>query len=386
MTSPLTIGIDIRLIGKKRTGDEVVFFQLVRELIRRRDADTQYRLFTDETNDSRLAALRLKLEALGRSDVEIIPLSAKNRFSWNAYVLPWQLFRHPVDVFHSQYILPLFLPRDLKVVTHIHDVSFRAHPEWISVLDRFFLALLIPHTIRRSDAIIAVSAFTQSEILKWYPDAGKKVHVIENAAAEEWQQPVAEESAEKTLEKYGLKRGAYFVSSGTLQPRKNVAFLIQMFKQCQAQHTFPFKLALTGNPAGHNVDLAMVQVQDISVVFTGYVSDEELRILVACSRGFIFPSLYEGFGIPIEEALAVGVPVLASDIVAFREIGGDRIRYFDPLNLAQAVEILYTFSVAGSKESATESAASHREGVGCSWKKSARKLFSLYQEQGRSRA
>jgi hypothetical protein len=103
----ITVGIDIRLIGKQRTGDEVVFFQLVRELVRRQDSDIRYELFTDEQSADRLAALRSRLEALGRGDIEIISLPARNRFVWNGWVLPWRLFRHPIDVFHTQYILPL---------------------------------------------------------------------------------------------------------------------------------------------------------------------------------------------------------------------------------------------------------------------------------------
>ncbi len=376
--NPITVGIDIRLIGKERTGDEVVFFQLVRELIRRHDADVVYQLFTDETSDDRLAALRLKIEALGRADIEIVSLPTKNRFVWNFFVLPWQLFRHPVDVFHTQYILPFFLPRQLKVVTHIHDISFRIHPEWIGRSDHFFLSLLIPRTFRRSDRIITPSKFTRDEIMAAYGVPGERIVVVENAAAEEWQQPLAEELAEKTLQKYGLEQGAYFVSSGTLQPRKNIAFLIQMFKQCQIQHDFPFRLALTGNPAGHNVDPVVDQTPDPSIVFTGYVSDEELRALVSYSWGFIFPSLYEGFGIPIEEALVAGVPVLASDIPVFREIGKERVSYFNLRSLAEAAETLYTFSVAGPGNSLDKVARVENKSP-YSWRKSAEKLFHVYQ-------
>lgn len=383
MTKPLAIGIDIRLIGKNRTGDEAVFFQLVRELIRRKDANVRYELYTDEQHDEKLAALRVKLECLGRPDIEIVPLAARNRFSWNAVALPWRLFRFPVDVFHTQYILPLWLPRKLKVVTHIHDVSFRAHPEWVPQRDLAFLSLLIPRTIFRSDAIIAISEFTRSEILRYYPAAKDKVWIIENAAAEEWFAGVSSESIGQTLEKFGLEREKYFISSGTMQPRKNIAFLIALFESVAQRESFDFKLVLTGNTAGHNVDRTVTSARPDRIVFTGYVSDAELRALVAGSRAFVFPSLYEGFGIPIEEALASGVPVLAADIPAFREVGRDRVTYFNPSHLAQAAETLYTFSVAdpenGRGEAVSAVGKRREKGSPYSWKRSAEKLFCLYR-------
>lgn len=382
MSRILSIGIDIRLIGKQRTGDETVFFQLVRELVRRRDLGVRYELYTDEYQDERLAALHIKLECLGRQDIEIVSLPAKNRFVWNAFVLPWRLIRHPVDIFHTQYILPLWLPRKLKVVTHIHDVSFKAHPEWVPKRDLFFLSLLIPRTINRSDVIIAISEFTRSEIIRSYPKAKEKVQVIENAAAEEWYQPISKEEIERVTAKFNLRPDRYLISSGTMQPRKNIPFLLDCFRIAQKKEGFDLALALTGNPSGHNVDSAITSHQSKGLVFTGYVSDEELRALVAGSCGFVFPSLYEGFGIPIEEALALGVPVLASDIPVFREVGGERISYFDPFNLAPAAETLYTFSVTGQNQPSRSTVSSDNQGKEkspYSWKKSAEKLFFLYQ-------
>ncbi|QQR79062.1 MAG: glycosyltransferase family 4 protein [Candidatus Moraniibacteriota bacterium] len=375
----LAVGIDIRLIGKQRTGDEVVFFQLVRELVRRQDSDIRYELFTDEQSADRLAALRSRLEALGRGDIEIISLSARNRFVWNGWVLPWRLFRHPIDVFHTQYILPLVLPRRLKVVTHIHDVSFRAHPEWIGAVDRLFLSLLIPRTLARSDRLIAPSVFTRDEICARFGFPPERVVVIANAAADEWYQSIPVAAIEAVLAKYGLARGRYFISSGTLQPRKNIPFLIAAFTRAVREHGLGHRLVLTGNPAGHNVDTQVRAVGDDRIIYTGYVSDADLRALVAGAAAYVFPSLYEGFGIPIEEALAQGTAVLASDIPAFREIGRERIHYFDPRALAPLADSLYTFSIRNV--SATER-RDERSTFGTplySWTESAAALVRLYR-------
>lgn len=374
----LTVGIDIRLIGKQRTGDEVVFFQLVRSLIRRQDADIRYELFTDESTDDRLASLRLRLEALGRADVEIVSLPAKNRFWWNGIALPWRLLRSPVDIFHTQYILPLWLPRAVKVVTHIHDISFRVHPEWIGWKDCFFLSLLIPRTFRRSDRIITPSQFTRKEIIAQYGVAEDRVVVVENAAAEEWFLPTPSEEIERVTKEHGLVPNRYLISSGTMQPRKNIPFLIEAFHEANRSHPLGLKLVLTGNPTGHNVDSRATEGGDGAIVYTGYVSDADLRALVAGAAAYVFPSLYEGFGIPIEEALAKGTPVLASEIPVFHEVGGDRIAYFEPRKLAPLAETLYTFSIdilSGKREKKPFSDSERRY----SWAKSAEKLALLYR-------
>lgn len=374
----ITVGIDIRLIGKQRTGDEVVFFQLVRSLIRRQDTGIRYELFTDESADDRLAALRLQLEALGRPDVEIISLPAKNRFWWNGVALPWRLLRSPVDVFHTQYILPLWLPRAVKVVTHIHDISFRVYPEWIGWKDRFFLTLFIPRTLRRSDRILVPSKFTQDEIVTHYGIPRDRIVVIENAAAEEWFIPTPSAEIERVTKEHGLVPHRYLLSSGTMQPRKNIPFLIDAFHGANRAHPLGLKLVLTGNPAGHHVDRAAARGGDESIVYTGYVSDADLRALVAGAAAYVFPSLYEGFGIPIEEALATGTPVFASDIPVFHEVGGDRIAYFDPAKLAPFAETLYTFSIdilSGKREKNPFSGSERRY----SWTKSAEKLALLYR-------
>lgn len=376
---PIAVGIDIRLIGKQRTGDEVVFFQLVRELIRRNDKDILYQLFTDETSDDTLAALRLKLGALGRADVEIVSLPARNRFFWNLFVLPWRLFRQPVDVFHTQYILPLFLPKRLKVVTHVHDISFRAHAEWIGWSDRFFLGLFMPRTFTRSDVIVTPSDFTRSEILAYYAVPEERVVVVANAAAEEWFQPIDRGEIERVAALHGLSPGRYFISSSTMQPRKNIPFLIDAFIKAKKRHGLDFPLVLTGNLGGHNIDRSVREKsEEKGIVLVGYVSDAELRALVAGAAAAILPSLYEGFGIPIEEALAVGTPVFASDIPVFREVGKERVRYFDPLLLAPLAETLYTFSIdIPSEKHQTVSVSGGQEAY--SWAKSAAKLASLYR-------
>lgn len=371
------IGIDIRLVSEERTGDSMVFRYLTRALLRHR-GEFRYRLYTHVTETRALDKLHHELDCEGREDIEIVSLpGSRNRFVWNAVALPIELWRRPVSVYHTQYIAPLWLPRSVKLVTHVHDVSFAAHPEWIARSDRFFLSLLIPRSLHRSDRIVAPSQFTQEEITRYYPATQGKVVVIPNAVGEEWLQPISAELLASVRTKYQLPK-RYIIASGTMQPRKNIPFLLEAWaKRPDSLHEVG--LVLTGNPLGHHVDTRLGTVSTEGIIFTGYVPTDELRALIAGAELLAFPSLYEGFGIPMLEAFAVGTPVWASDIPPFREVGGGAFTPFDPDNLAEAQEILYSLFVDEARQERLASLGRERL-LAFSWSKSADTLLALYRK------
>lgn len=337
------IGIDIRLVSEERTGDSIVFRELTRALLRERGS-FRFRLYTHVTDAAALSELRAVLLCADRSDVELVSLPySQNRFVWNALTLPLELLRHPIDIYHTQYIAPLFLPSATKLVTHIHDVSFAVHPEWIAPSDRLFLEQLIPRSLERSQLIVAPSRFTQSEIERIYPKTRGRVKVIANATAEAWLgRPVAVEAIQAARERFKLPK-RYLIATGTMQPRKNIPFLIRLWRERPAAFQ-DLGLVLTGNPLGHHVD-PEVQAQMEGITFTGYLGTEDLRAVTAGAEVLVFPSLYEGFGLPLLEAFASDVPVVASHIPPFEEVGGDAVTFIDPANLAQAKEALYSLLI-----------------------------------------
>jgi len=199
-----TIGIDIRNIGKKRTGDEVVFFNLVKNLALM-DRNNQYKLFTDITDTLTLEMIKKDLGIENKDNFEIIPLKTRNRFCWNFWTLPGYLRKNPVNIYLTQYIVPLFVPKAVKIITIIHDVSFKVHKEFIKKSDLFFLGLLMPRSLRRADKIIGVSKFTADEIIKFYKIDPAKVTWIHNAVSDDFlAQDISEEKIKRIKEKYGL--------------------------------------------------------------------------------------------------------------------------------------------------------------------------------------
>jgi glycosyltransferase involved in cell wall biosynthesis len=382
-TPEITIAIDIRLLGKKRTGDETVFFHLTKELLHM-DTVNHYFLLTDETESAKVAFLYAYLECIGQTNVEIISLPAKNRFVWNLFVMPRYLFQKKIDIFHTQYILPFFSPKRTKIVTHIHDVSFCAHPDLISFSDRFFLTLLIPSSLRRAACIIAPSQFTKDEIIKYYKMPEEKIIVIANGIGDMFLEDVKEDKNEEALlrKKYGLPQ-QFIISVGTLQPRKNIPFLINVFALLKKRLP-EIKLVIVGNKQAHHTDVLIektiaLQKLEKEIVFTGFIDQADLPKVIRLAHVFAFPSLYEGFGIPLLEAMSHNVPVAAADIPSLREVGGEAALYFDPTSIAHCEETLYNLCTHQIVRETLQKAGKERTKL-FSWQRSALLLFDAYKK------
>ena len=382
------IAIDIRLLGKQRTGDEMVFYHLTKEVLKQ-DRENEYRLLTDEIDSEKIRHIGVRLECAQYSNVAIVSLSAANRFVWNLWSVPRYLHREKIDILHTQYIVPFFIPKQTRVVTHIHDVSFCTYPQLINWKDRFFLWLLIPFSLRKATRIITPSQFTKNEIIKYYNIHQEKISVVPNAAGEGFTEthPVTEAHKHFLQEKYHLPEH-YILYVGTLQPRKNIPFLIQVFVALlkHLQHTdagIPsIKLVLVGNRLSHHTDQRLDPVIDQygmqeSIVFPGFIDAEDLPSVMRMATLFVFPSLYEGFGIPLLEAMSQGVPVVASDIPSLRETALDAAVYFDPTSIASCVEKLYTLLIDSKQQEGLVQRGTTRF-HSFVWQKSAGLLSALY--------
>ncbi|MFH0929967.1 MAG: glycosyltransferase family 1 protein [Candidatus Moraniibacteriota bacterium] len=327
----MKIGIDIRMIGKKRTGDEAVFFNLVKNLADI-DKNNQYFLFTDRDpkEDADLSEEIKKLD-LGQN-FKVIFIKKTNRFCWNFWYLPNYLKKNSVDVFHTQYIAPFWQPKKVKLALTIHDISFNYFPEYIKKSDLFFLKTLIPRSIRRANKIITISKGEKKNIIDFYKIPPKKVDCVYNGVDfSRFNKKYSPDEIKKINTKYKIPNTKYILYIGTLQPRKNITVVIEALKDLD------MPLILAGNRKAHNFDPKIdetIEKNNLAdkIIFPGWIDEEDKPALLQMAACFVFPSLYEGFGIPIIEAMAAGTPVVCSDIPVLREIGKDAALFGDPKN------------------------------------------------------
>jgi glycosyltransferase involved in cell wall biosynthesis len=382
-----TIAIDIRLIGKNRTGDETVFRNLVRAVLEL-DRTDLFLLLTDRADEESLKSIRTRLGTNGQlpENAEIVSLQATNRFIWNLIAVPMFLLRRKIDVFHTQYILPSFIPRRTRVVTHIHDVSFRAFPEYVGFSDRLFLSVFIPRTMRRSDILVAPSQFTRDEIVSLYGVTEERIAIVPNAVDPSFLVEPTDADLVRTKNANEVPE-TFILSVGTMQPRKNIPLLVRAFARIRKD--IPgLKLVLVGGKGGRHYDTAIddaIREENLgdAVIFPGYVPQEDMPALYALARALCFPSRYEGFGIPLLEAFAAGTPVSASDIPPFHEVGEESALYFDPENLASCAESLYTLLIDENVRRRCERSGKDRL-MKYSWTASAKEILSCYQSYRQS--
>jgi len=375
-----TIAIDVRLIGRGRTGDEAVFRNLTRELLRI-DRNNRYLLLTDRTEPEFLSELAAAFGVAERGNAEIVSLRGRNRFLWNLVSVPMFLLKNRIDLFHTQYILPAFIPRRTRIVAHIHDVSFRAFPELIGWKDRLFLSLLIPRTCKRADCLVAPSRFTKDEIVRCYGVPEEKIAVVQNAVSPEFLREVSDIDLVRVKRKYELPE-RFLLSVGTLQPRKNLPLMLRAFATVR-DRLAGFQIVLTGNRSAHHfdpeIDSTIEEVRlGSAVMFPGFIEAADLRAVYRLASGLVFPSRYEGFGIPLIEAFSAGVPVAASDILPFREVGGDAVLFFAPDDVARCAESLYTLLTNEAVREQLKRLGRERLSE-YSWEESARVLFLRYE-------
>jgi glycosyltransferase involved in cell wall biosynthesis len=247
----------------------------------------------------------------------------------------WRLMRDRLDLFHAtHYVLPP-LARARAVVT-IHDIIHVLYPQFLpNRLALFYARAMIRRALRRADRIITVSYNSKRDLVDYFAIAPSRIQVIYNGVAGLFRADVSRAERERVAAKYSLPRPYLFFLGGE-KPHKNVRNVLRAFAESRRQRALPHALVLAGPmPPNRSRVEALISALELGsrVCRPGIVPEEDLPGLFAGADVFLYPTLYEGFGLPVVEAMACGVPVLTSATSALQEVAGGYAYLCDPMDV-----------------------------------------------------
>lgn len=227
-----------------------------------------------------------------------------------------------------------------KKVVMVHDLSFIDCPEYVSEKNRAFLHKWVPGSIEQADLVVTISSFTKERIMQTFSVSGNKIYITPIP-------PVAQAEPDTAIiQKHSIENG-YILFMGTIEPRKNIAGLLEAYTLLPASMKDKFPLVLAGGKGWNDENILkrieQLQSNGLKIVQTGYVTDSERSALYQKATLFVLPSYYEGFGMPVLEAMKHGKPVACSDIPVLHEVAGDSAVYFDqnnPQSIAETLSVI----------------------------------------------
>jgi glycosyltransferase involved in cell wall biosynthesis len=374
----MRFAVDAHAIGRHLTGNEVYVRSLL-NAFGAQERDCEFVAYVSANAACESLSKRIQTRQV-----------AANPFVRLGYQLAMQLRADRPDLLHVQYTAPIGCP--VPVVVSVHDVSFLEHPEYFTWHRARQLQWTVRRTVRQAARILTGSEFSRSSILRVYGDLDEeKVVVVPNAAAPEFR-PISREAATVNVREHFSIGAPFILSVGDLQPRKNQIGLIKAFARIiRAYPQLKQNLVLAGK-ATWFADRVREAARDSGVAdriqFFGFVSDADLLQLYNACDLFAFPSFYEGFGLPVLEAMACGRAVVSSNTSSLPEVVDGAAILFDPYavdEIARAMsDLLLDPELRARMERLGLQRAAH-----FSWQKTAQRTLEVFHDvaerSGRSR-
>jgi len=318
----LKIAIDLTATPKSKTGIGRYMLGLL-EGLQKVDGVNEYYLFAQDDD----------LDGFGvyAKNFRMVPVKSGIlrkqyiRILWEQFVFPWRLRKVGADVLHCPnytmpYLLRLISPKT-AVLAAFHDMAYFSHPKYYIGWKREMFKWYIKHTAHRADKIVTISENSKEDIPKYCKPRNTDITVTYMGVKQDFFD--GNPASDEILQKYGIDR-RYIYYVGTLEPRKNVDGLVKGYSMLPAEAKDEYKLVITGKKGWFYEELLKKVESDPelrnNVVFTGFVDDEDMIPLMKRASVFAYISFYEGFGIPVAEGMAAGVPVVTSDCSSMKEI------------------------------------------------------------------
>ena len=309
----------------------------------------------------------------------------KRRISENPYLrlsldLPRKLRQDRPDLLHVQYTAPLFCP--VPVVASVHDVSFLEHPEYFTRFRAMQLRITVRRTVQSAVRVLTPSDFSKRSILRAYELDEGKVVVMPIGVSPAFR-PIARSVAQRTVQSHFRLPAPYLLTVADLQPRKNHLTLIRAFEELlRANPQLPHHLVMVGKDTWYSAVVKSAAARSAvasRIHFTGFVSDEELLKFYGGCDLFVYPSFYEGFGLPILEAMACGRAVACSNTSAMPEVADSAALLFNPRSTAEIVRAMADLLLDAELRARMERLGAQRAAM-FSWEKNARGTLDTYYE------
>lgn len=318
----MRIGIDASRAGsKQKTGTEYYSYEIIKNLLEI-DHENQYVLYAK----SSLNEVFPKLPKNATVKVMKFPKL------WSQIRLSFEMIQNPPDVlFVPAHTIPIYHPKN-TVVT-LHDVGFKHFPNLYTPLERSYHDFCMNFSVRHAKKIISISKATENDLLKLYKADKKKISIIYHGF--NYEKYFAEKSFDQNIYQEQSKYSPYLFFIGRLEAKKNVVNMIRAFAMLRKENRIKHKLVLAGRP-GYQYEAMKEEISKLppelqsDIIELGYVKDEDAVKYLRCADILLFPSRFEGFGMPLLEAMASGIPVVASNTTSIPEIVGDAGLLCDP--------------------------------------------------------
>jgi glycosyltransferase involved in cell wall biosynthesis len=342
------------------------------------EPDLEYRLFFSFVKSRHLPKVSPLLRANSRLKIARFPVPVTD-FLLRRLPVPIELFVGSVDIFHGPiYFLPAAVSCT-RIMT-IHDLMFYRHPEFLPRDFTQFFDSIVRQSIKRVDHVVAVSHYTKNDIVDLLGVSEDRIHVIENGVSEHFTPVRDEERLTRVLKKYGLDR-PYILFVGTMETKKNLVGLLNAYEELKKNESIDEILVVAGSMKWAYREFSrLVKEKDLEkdVLCTGYIDQEELPALYSACRLFVFPTLFEGGGIPPLEAMACGAPVVTSSVTAVPEMVGDAAVLVNPRNFHDIARGIFEVLTNDDLRNYLVMKGFDRAKQ-MSWNRTARKVIELYR-------
>jgi len=324
----LRIGIDIHSIGSNKGGNETYYRELLKGLVKIHSEHSFFLYHTSPTISQPID-----------DNFSLEQLSPAHPILRIPFAIPRRARLDQLDLFHAQFIVPPFLK--CKTVTTIPDIAYERYPQFFPVHQRAWLKVLVRESAKRADHIITVSEYSKKELIQTYGIHEEKITVTYEGAGSEFA-PLDREKAKEAVARSYRITGDFILYLGRLQARKNLIRLVNAYALIR-KAGFAHKLVLAGQEDSlFRPVLARIQELNLcnDIFLPGYVEAANVPYFYNAAEVFVYPSIYEGFGLPVTEAMACGTPVVTSWGSSLGEVAGDAAVLVDPLDEVSIAEAL----------------------------------------------